>query len=235
VRGALIVFARQPAPGLVKTRLTPPLTRSKAAAFYTRMLDDVLELSATAAARLGLEARLVVHPGTATRELAARAPAQFAVVAQRGRDLAARMRHAVAEAAAGGFAPVLLRGSDSPTLDAELVASALEAVQRADVAISPDPDGGYNLIALRRPTPGLFSHRMGTMRVLDETVGNARRVGLRVDVLPASFDIDCVADLESLREARISGDHRHFPRTLAFADEWKLWDYLVAARPASSG
>jgi hypothetical protein len=222
VSGALLVFAKEPRAGEVKTRLCPPLAPEEAAALYASMLDDVLEASASAAAALGLATLLYVAPAGACERLAARAPG-WRVRAQHGPDLGARMERAAADAAALGYAPLLLRGSDSPALAPELFAAALGALREVDLALSPDPDGGYNLAALRAPATGLFDHPMSTPRVLEDTLARARGLGLRTRVLAGGFDVDVWADLVHLARARREGRARGCPRTLAWLDARGGW------------
>ncbi len=224
MKGVILVFAKAPRPGLVKTRMTPPFSPSQAAAFYACLLDDVLETTAESARRLGLDAVIAVYPAEACGEIARRAPPIFRVVGQCGQDLAHRMRWAVSEAAAGGFSPVLLRGSDSPALSPCTIEEALEALTGADVVISPDLDGGYNLIALRTPAPGLFDSPLSTASVLTDTLASAARLGLKARVLSGGFDLDTAADLRWLAEARRTGTPP-CPRTLSFLDEHALWRY----------
>jgi rSAM/selenodomain-associated transferase 1 len=229
VTAALVVFAKAPRPGFVKTRMTPPFSPAEACALYVAMLDDVLEASARAAAELGIDPVLAVHPPDACAALARSAPAAFRVIAQRGADLGARMAWAVDELAAGGASPVLIRGSDSPALGPETLIGALAALREHDLVLSPDRDGGYNLVGLCRPMPGLFAHAMSTPSVLDDTLSNARRLGLRYHVLADGFDVDTVEDLAWLAEARRTGAAALCPRTLALLDEWGGWSYSARA------
>jgi uncharacterized protein len=223
LKGALLVFAKEPRPGTVKTRLCPPFTAEQAAAFYACLLDDVLEVSAAAAARLGLAPILYVTPPEACGGLAGRAPAGFRTLPQRGPDLAARMESALAESAAAGCSPLLLRGSDSPLLGEATFAAALEALASADLALCPDLDGGYSLVAVRQPVPGLFTHAMSTRSVLTDTLANARRLGRTASLLEPGFDLDTAADLARLAAARRDGIADGCPRTLAFLDRHRLW------------
>ncbi len=142
-RGIIVVFARQPQPGRVKTRLIPEFTPRQAADFYAAMLADVLAATAQFATELGLEPWLAVTPGRACAELARHAPTCFRVIPQRGAGLAERMAWASAQAGATGARNILLRGSDSPMLDGALVASALASLDENDVVLSPDPGGGF--------------------------------------------------------------------------------------------
>jgi hypothetical protein len=229
VTPALVVFAKAPRPGFVKTRMTPPFTPAQACALYTAMLDDVLEASASAAPDLGVELFLAVHPPDGCAALARTAPAAFRVIAQRGADLGARMAWAMDELAAGAASPVLIRGSDSPALGPETLRAALLSLREHDLVLSPDRDGGYNLVGLCRPVPGLFAHAMSTPSVLDDTLANARRSGLRTHVLAAGFDLDTAEDLAWLAEARLTHAAALCPRTLALLDEWNAWSYSARA------
>lgn len=220
---AVIVFAKRPEAGRVKTRLCPPLHPQEAAELYTCMLDDVLEATARTARELGMEAFLAVHPPAACQELGRRAPAPFRAIAQRGDDLAARMEAAAQDVAALGFAPLLLRGSDSPAMDAGLLRQALSLLRSTDLVLSPGPDGGYDLVGLARPAPGLFRHPMSTDTVLADTLRNGRTLGLTCELLPPSFDLDVVEDLERLRMTRETGGAADCPRTLAWLDARAAW------------
>ena len=222
-RGALVVLAKAPRVGEVKTRLCPPLTPQEAAELYARLLSDVLAASAELAQELGLVAIVAVHPPQARGEIARGAPARFSVVAQRGADLSRRMDWAVREACAAGAPRVVLRGSDSPLIDAEVVGAALAALDGADLVLRPDRDGGYGLVGAKRPAPGLFNHPMSTATVLADTLANAARLGLSTRVLEPGFDIDTFADLRRLEALRSPRLARLCPATLAYLDEHELW------------
>lgn len=232
-RGVIVVFAKAPRPGAVKTRMVPPLSPEQAAELYAELLCDVLEATARFASDLGLAPVVAVDPGEARREIARAAPASFRVVAQRGSSLARRMAWAVGEAAAAGAQRILLRGSDSPVLDRSTVGDALLALDDSDLVVCPDRDGGYNLIGLRRPASGLFDHPMSTRTVLRDTLANARALGLRARELEPSFDLDRVEDLRWLARARVEAVAGLCSRTLAYLDEHDLWRLSEASRPPS--
>ena len=221
--GALIVFAKRPEPGRVKTRMCPPLTAEQAAEFYAAMLDDVLEASAVMALAAGLEAILAIDPPEAVAGFQARLRDEFRVVAQRGPDLSARMERAAADAFEAGFAPVLLRGSDSPAMRDETVRAACDALDENDLVLCPDLDGGYNLVGLARPAPGIFEHPMSTSSVLEDTLALATARGLACATLPPGFDIDTADDLAFLRRAFSEGETHHCPRTIQFLNQHRLW------------
>lgn len=222
-RGSVVVFAKRPAPGEVKTRLCPPFTPEQAADFYAAMLADVLEATAGYARTLELDAVLAVWPPDALTERVQHAPPAYRVVPQAGADLAARMTRALAEQLAAGHDRVLLRGSDSPALDAEAFEEVVAGLDDHDLVVCPDLDGGYNLVGLRRAAPGLFEHPMSTDRVLDQTLAHAEALGLRARVLEPRFDVDTAEDLRLL--ARVRAERRGAPcrRTFAWLDAEGLW------------
>lgn len=223
----LIVFAKVPRPGEVKTRMCPPLSLVEASELYASMLADVLETSARAARRLGLDPVLALHPAEQGRELALGVPTPFRVVPQRGPHLSARMSWALREAAAGGASRILLRGSDSPALDEEAIAAALDALARCDVVLRPDLDGGYNLVGLRLATSAIFDHPMSTGHVLEDTLERARGLGLATEVAAPGFDLDTIEDLRWLARERDRAS-RSCARTLEFIDRHGLWSRAPA-------
>ena len=228
--GVVVVFAKAPRPGHVKTRMVPPLSPDEAAGLYARMLDDVLASTARFARELDLRAVACLHPPDACGEIACSVPSRFSVVRQRGANLSQRMTWAAREAAASGARRILLRGSDSPGLDGETFARALAALDSWDLVICPDRDGGYNLVGMRAPVPGLFDHPMSTGSVLDDTLANARALGLRTHVQSSSFDLDTIEDLQWLLEQRSDSLARLCPATLRYLDENDLWRRAGPAR-----
>ena len=214
-RGWLIVFGKAPRAGLVKTRMSPPLSLEQSAVLYEAMLIDVLEASARFAERLDLEPILAFHPPDAAAELLARAPADYRLQAQRGTDLGKRMANAFAEGAAAGAERMLLRGSDSPALEYAHVESALSRLDAGDdVVLTPDQSGGYAMIGMRSSHPGVFDLPMSTECVLDRTIAIARGAGLRLTQTEASFDLDTVADLARLSRPSAATKSDLCPRTV---------------------
>lgn len=197
-RGWLIVFAKAPRPGLVKTRLSPPLSLDQSAALYEQMLLDVLDRSAQHAREFDLEAVLAFHPPDAAGELLRLAPPGFRLQVQRGAGLAERMANAFAEGAAAGARWVLLRGSDSPALKTAQIAEAIGALEAgSDLVLTPDEGGGYAMIGLRAPCPSLFEVAMSTGDMLRLTLNAAATRGLETVVTSPTIDLDTAADLDA--------------------------------------
>jgi glycosyltransferase A (GT-A) superfamily protein (DUF2064 family) len=113
------------------------------------------------------------------------------------------MEHAIAQGYRWGARPILLIGTDSPHLPAEHITLAIETLRmsRADLVLGPAVDGGYYLVGVNRPAPGLFAGvAWSTSRVYAETVANAKKFNLRLWNLPLGYDIDSPSDLARLRE-----------------------------------
>ncbi len=222
-RGSVVVFAKVPEAGRVKTRFCPPFEFAQAADLYAAMLADILEATGDFARALALEPVLALDPGSACPEWAERVPDGYRVVPQRGASLSERMETAVQAEAARGLGAVLLRGSDSPALPQARLAEALAALETHDIAIAPDRDGGYSLIGMRRPWPGLFAHPMSTEHVLADTLAQAGRLGARAAELEPSFDLDQFTDLAALGALRGRSEAALCPRTFAYLDGEGLW------------
>jgi glycosyltransferase A (GT-A) superfamily protein (DUF2064 family) len=172
---------------------------------------------------------VALHPPEACETIAQRVPVGFRVVAQQGNGLAERMTWAIAEAAAAGTKRILLRGSDNPVLPLRAFEQALLCLADNDLVVSPDLDGGYGLVGVRTSAQGLFDHPMSRSDVLGETLSNARRLGLRYEVLDSNFDIDTIDDLAWLERAQQNGDTALCPRTIALLDDQDLWRYAHAS------
>ncbi len=250
--GWLVVFAKVPRPGGVKTRMCPPLDWETAARLYEAMLGDVLAESERAAAQAGLALVVAAESAEGAALLSRRGPPSAPFIAQVGSGLAARMAHVAGSARSAGAEILLIRGSDSPSLSRQLICDAADRVASStptrpepqpdpgvQVALSPDPDGGYNLVALSQKALrdgfsggfDLFDHAMSTARVLAETRARAEAAGLRTALLEPSCDVDCVEDLGYLARWRGAPSESPCPATLAFVEQHALWP---GARPASS-
>jgi uncharacterized protein len=193
----LIIFAKEPRPGQVKTRLSPPLSPEAAAQLYHCFIQDILDEMARVP-----EVYLAVafSPETARGFFRRLAPPGTILFPQEGADLGDRMDRAFARSFAAGFGPVALRGSDVPDLPAAVVseAHAVLSAGQAQVVLGPATDGGYHLVGLTEPQPALFRGPAWSSRtVLTDTLQLARQLGLRVHLLPPWPDIDTYDDLQT--------------------------------------
>lgn len=190
-----IIFAKEPVPGQVKTRLSPQLSPKMACRLYHCFLEDTLE----EAIRLPeMEVALAYAPVGARIFFQSLVPAAVQLVPQEGRDLGERQARAFAWGFNSGYDAVLLLGSDTPDLPGEIMLEAREKLTAGpvQVVLGPARDGGYYLIGLKALHPELFQGlSWSTGTVLADTLSRARGADLKVHLLPYWQDIDTYADL----------------------------------------
>lgn len=193
---ALIVVAKQPAPGQTKTRLSPPLTPEQSSALYEAFLLDTLDQM-----RQVQEAQRVIAylPPDAQGYFQRFAP-DFELTPQDGPDLGSRLDHALTGYLSRGYQRVVIMDSDSPTLPSAYLSQAFHVLaDGADVTIGPCEDGGYYLIGIKQPVPRLLREvRMSTPTVTADTIALAKEEGLSVSLLPMWYDVDDAGSLGRL-------------------------------------
>ena len=196
----LLVFARVPALGRVKSRLAAGVGQPAALAVYR----ELLAVTNAAIVAAGVPATVWLAD-TAAAVPTAEEAAEWATHAARCQpdgDLGARMATAFAAAFAAGAGRVAIIGTDCPGLRADHLTGAFAALATADVVLGPATDGGYYLLGLRCPQPELFANKAwSTASVLADTVADARRLGLRVALLPELRDVDTAEDLAAWNPA----------------------------------
>lgn len=204
-RAALIIFAKAPIPGQVKTRLCPPLTPDEAATLHGSFVLDTLERSQAAIRmfNLPLDRYLACAPSSAHvffKILEERHGVKL--LDQVGEDLGARMRQAFDGVFAKEYRRALLIGTDVPSLPLEHYQLAVGLLHSHDLVLGPALDGGYVLVGLKQPAPELFTGMpWSTDRVLAVTQQKAAALGLKTALLPAWRDVDTIEDVQALMEA----------------------------------
>jgi hypothetical protein len=192
----LVIFAKAPQPGTVKTRLIPALGAEGAAGLARRMLSHTLQ-QALAAGVGPVELCMSPAPGDAAWQSVA-LPAAVVCTAQGEGDLGQRMASAVARITRQRQS-VLLFGTDCPALTATHLAEAARRLAQHDAVLLPVADGGYILIGLKAPCPELFTDMpWSTSAVAAETQRRMAARDLRVWQGPTLHDIDEAADLTHL-------------------------------------
>jgi rSAM/selenodomain-associated transferase 1 len=215
---ALIIFAKAPIPGQVKTRLCPPLTPDEAATLQGSLVLDVVERSRGVAKQAHFDRVLACAPS--------REHVFFKILGERhgirlidqaGNDVGARMDQAFKAVFALGYRRIVMVGTDIPTLLPSSLTQAFSLLATHDLILGPALDGGYYLLGLTRPVPELFEGiPWSTEQVCTLTRKKAEALGLKTALLPACRDLDRIEDLrafiqETGREAR--GTRREATRT----------------------
>ncbi len=190
-------MAKAPRAGFVKTRLCPAVSREQAASLAACFARDVVQKALS----LAHPVLIAYAPAEERETLAALLPPNLLWTPQRGSTLGDRMQSALEDVSALGFSPLVMIGTDSPTLPAAFLQRAVEllADDLSDLVLGPAEDGGFYLIALRGPVSGLLSNvAWSTEQALADTLRNAAARNLRAAQLPAWYDVDTPEDLERL-------------------------------------
>ena len=215
MRQAIVLMAKAPRAGDVKTRLCPPLSHQEAATLYRCfLLDSIAKISQIT----GATPVLSYSPADARQVFETLAPGWHLIPQIEG-DLGHRMATAMDQLLGQGYRSVLLTGSDLPTLPAQFFRQALTLLgqPKTDLVLGPSEDGGYYLIGLQTLYLDLFNDMTwSTPQVFDDTLCRADRLGLTVATLPTWYDIDTPADLTRLRRIAQNDSTPHLHYTQQF-------------------
>jgi len=191
-RVQILVMAKSPLAGAVKTRLCPPYTLDEAARLAAAALDDTL---AAVAATVSSRRTLVLSGPTVPR------PAGIGVVAQRGDGLGERLSNAYADTACRELASLLV-GMDTPQITPRLLEQVIGTLfsRGTDAVLGPADDGGWWCLALRDPYTAqvLADVPMSTPQTFAETMSALRSGGLRVRLAPPLTDVDTADDVTAV-------------------------------------
>lgn len=194
----LIIFAKAPEPGQVKTRLLPFLSGEAAARLQEALVLDTLHGTDSLPWRRALAcAPTTDHPfflGCAKER-------SLLLIPQRGENLGARMQNAFEWGFSQGFKRVVLIGCDAPTLPVDFIKEAFLSLDASRLVLGPSLDGGYYLIGAQAPAPDLFDGiRWGTNAVLVGTLQKFNERKEAFHLLPFWYDIDRPEDILFLKE-----------------------------------
>jgi hypothetical protein len=212
----LVIMAKAPRLGLVKTRLAQNFPIPAILDLYRCLLDDTMSLAKS----LDSAEVAIMCPASDLEDLSRAAGNGVRVVAQMGDGLAAGLTSVFAIFGAAGGQRIIAFNSDTPHLPPSVLHCAFEALLAFDVVVGPTNDGGYYLVGAKAPHPALFEgDGMGTRSALDALLARARAMKLSVGFTDSFYDIDVAADLVQLAaELRLAPARA--PRTAAWLKEW---------------
>ena len=214
----LVIMAKAPRVGAVKTRLSSSLTPAAIIDLYCCLLDDTLTL---AKSLTDVEVAIMC-PQPDVPDLAKLAGDQAQVVAQKGEGLAAGLTSVFAHFAQSHRRRVIAFNSDSPHLPRSVLENAFETLAAHDLVVGPTHDGGYYLVGSTSSHPTLFAgDAMGTSSALERLLSRARTLELSVGFADRFYDVDIAEDLTWLAaELRLAPARA--PRTAQWLKDWEL-------------
>ncbi len=197
MKDCLIVFAKEPQAGKVKTRLQGKLSQEDCAQLYKAFLQDTLELARAVPCE---EKMLAYESLIEPKFLKAIAKDEFVFYKQRGTDLGQRLDNAFKFAKGRHNDKILIIGSDTPNLPVDYIKEAYVRLDKNDLVLGPSEDGGFYLIGFTQPCADLFSGvQWSADKVFEKTVSNAKNSGKKVAALKEWYDIDDAAGLAKLK------------------------------------
>src|SRR6202011_3108516 len=224
--GTLVIMAKAPKPGVVKTRLAQSLPFAAVVELYRCLLDDTMALARS----LDDVQVAIMCPASDVEDLSRTVGDSIPIVAQSGDGLAAGLTSVFAHFAAAGHRRIVAFNSDSPHLPPSVLKSAFRALAQRDVVIGPTHDGGYYLVGATVPHPGLFAgDGLGTTNAYEALLGRVRALGLSVSLTDPFYDIDVAEDL-----SRLAGELESVPARAPRTAQW-LMEWRKAIPPEQSG
>lgn len=222
-QGAIVVVAKAPQVGKVKTRLCPPLSYEQATQLYTGFLLDTIEIARKVA---DCEVKAVCPSAQDARELRQILPASVGYVVQDSPGLGSALNQSIEECLKLGYQKVFCISSDNPTLPLEYLEAAVTALDKNDLVLGPTEDGGYYLVGARASCPYLFEGMTwSTETVLVETMERAFSHQASFQLLPRWYDLDTGQELARfIRELSLvdEGQAHHTRQALAAVDYGEL-------------
>jgi rSAM/selenodomain-associated transferase 1 len=194
-KALVVVVAKEPVPGKVKTRLTPEISPAEAADLYRCFILDRIKGIGSLA---GVDRAVAYTPEDALGAFSALPLDGFELFAQRGADLGERLNNIFQDKLSSGYEAVSIVDSDSPDLPNRLIRESLQLLfsKQAEVVFGPCHDGGYYLVGMRKPHPELFRDiPWSTVSVLSTSLEKSRALGLDVKLLSFWNDLDTFEDL----------------------------------------
>lgn len=213
----LVIMAKAPRLGAVKTRLASSFSPDAVIDFYRCLLHDTLTL---ARSLRGVEVAIMC-PESDVSELTGLAGMEIRVTAQKGAGLAAGLTSVFAHFAEEEPRRVIAFNSDSPHLPRFVLEDAFETLAANDVVVGPTHDGGYYLVGAKASHPTLFANDgMGTRSALERLLSRTRPLGLSVGFAAPFYDIDVADDLARLA-AELRETPSRAPRTAQWLETWQ--------------
>ena len=204
----LIVFVKYPEAGCVKTRLAQSIGNDKAVSVYRLFVELLLKRTKN----MSSERFIFYAPADKREQISSWLDHSSKLFPQKGDNLGERMSNAFQFSFAEGAREIVIVGTHIPFLDEEIILRAFKKLKNRQCVIGPSFEGGYYLLGLSHFDGRIFQGiNWGTDKVLDQTLGVVKRLGLTCSLLEKLFDVDDIEDLLrlrlSLRRYRKAGSH----------------------------
>ena len=195
MKKAVLIFAKNPVAGKVKTRIAATMGDKIALSVYQQLLNHTFNITSY------LPVDKIVFYSDYVEENDLWSSGAYDKKVQNGEDLGRRMENAFADAFVEGNEEVIIIGTDCAELSAEIIMKGFAHLRKYDVIIGPATDGGYYLLGMNKLHPGLFRDiDWSTDKVLEQTISVCRQNKIDFHLLPELSDIDNEADLRKMKD-----------------------------------
>lgn len=219
MKRAIVIMAKAPVIGKVKTRLQPTISPEQSAELAAAFLLDSEHKAKNACDKT----ILAFAPFEKRTELLKLLKHEHVLIEQKGADLGEKMFHAFEFAFAQGSDAVVMLGTDSPTLPADFIEQAFEFLEtNSDVVLGKTEDGGFYLIGLRILRKEIFeSVQWSSAKAFEQVRRNVMNLDLHLREVPSWYDVDTPADLEKLKREFVANQNaqRRAPQTFTWLKE----------------
>ncbi|GAC1646870.1 MAG: TIGR04282 family arsenosugar biosynthesis glycosyltransferase [Acidobacteriaceae bacterium] len=224
----LVIMAKAPRPGSVKTRLTSSLSPEAATDFYKCLLQDTLALARS----LESVRVAIMCPESDVDELRQFAGGTTEIVPQSGNGLAAGLTSVFAHFTGDRPRHTVAFNSDSPHLPRGILEAAFAMLDGYDLMVGPTHDGGYYMVGAKASHPALFTpDGMGTSSALDALLARAQSLSLSVGYVEQFYDVDVAEDL-----TRLAAELRNTPAIAPHSARWlRQWELETGQSATSAG
>ncbi len=216
---SIIIMAKVPRAGNVKTRLQPFLSPKQCAAISEAFLEDAINKAQTQTDEL-----IVAFAPPNERDYFAKLENDnFILVEQKGTNLGEKMFNAFEFAFSNNSDAVVMIGTDSPTFPAEFIKQAFAKLMISDAVLGKSADGGFYLIGLQTLHNEIFADvEWSSAATFEQTARNIKKIGLKLSLIPDWFDVDLPEDLAALRKTS-TADQITAPKTF----QWLKDNFLT--------
>jgi rSAM/selenodomain-associated transferase 1 len=215
---ALIIMAKKPKVGSIKTRLCPPLKLDEAAMLYEALLWDTIEMVTGVR---DIDLAIAITPPESSEYFKQITPLDTILIPVACADIGECLACVLGKLIDMGYDRVMALNSDGPTLPPGYIQAAIQSLEQHDLVLGPAEDGGYYLVGFQELHTKIFSGiDWSTDRVLTQTLRRAEQLSLSVHLLPPWYDIDTVADIHRLRDELKNLPPNALTHTRRFLDQW---------------
>jgi rSAM/selenodomain-associated transferase 1 len=193
MKTCLIIFAKEPEHGRVKTRLIGHMDDNEVLELYKDFVRKTIELVKDVPS----DETFLAYDSSGEASFIKSIKGGLSLFRQEGKDLGERMHNAFIYSGKRGNEATIIIGSDSPDMPPEFIKKGFDSLEKSDIVVGPSRDGGYYLVGLKQPDERIFKDvNWSSDKVFFETMNNIKNAGKVASLVDEWYDIDTIQDLE---------------------------------------